>query len=197
MNASMLSAQQIHDHVAKYVTIPESWRSKNYAFEFVECINAIVTETVMKEIRESEFHTLIVDESTDISVTKMLIIYIKYRPVTSKCHKTVFAGIVKLTACDSRSILAAIQQFYIENNIDLRKIVMFTSDGAAVMLGKRNGVDALLRAQVPHLTEQHCVAHREDLGIDDAWKKVSLMKDIKLLLRTVYTIFGRSSVKKV
>lgn len=35
MNASMLSVQQIHDHMAKYVSIPESWRSKNYDFEFV------------------------------------------------------------------------------------------------------------------------------------------------------------------
>ena len=42
MNASMLSIQEIHDHLAKYVTIPESWRSKNYAFEFVECIKAVV-----------------------------------------------------------------------------------------------------------------------------------------------------------
>ena len=59
MNASMLSVQDIHDHVAKYVTIPENWRSKNYAFEFVE-------------MRQSAFHTLIIDESTDISVQKML-----------------------------------------------------------------------------------------------------------------------------
>ncbi len=35
MNASMLSVQQIHDHMAKYMSILESWRSKNYAFEFV------------------------------------------------------------------------------------------------------------------------------------------------------------------
>ncbi|CAF91361.1 unnamed protein product [Tetraodon nigroviridis] len=38
MNVSMLSVQQIHDHMAKYVSIPESWRSKNYAFEFVNFI---------------------------------------------------------------------------------------------------------------------------------------------------------------
>jgi hypothetical protein len=44
--------------------------------------------------------------------------------------------------------------------------------------------------------EQHCVAHREDLGLDDAWKNVSLMKDIETLVRTVYTMFSRSSVKK-
>jgi hypothetical protein len=32
INASMLSAQDIHDHLAEYTTIPGSWHSKNYAF---------------------------------------------------------------------------------------------------------------------------------------------------------------------
>jgi len=35
------------------------------------------------------------------------------------------------------------------------------------MLGKHNDVSAQLRREIPHLLEQHCVAHREDLGIDD------------------------------
>jgi Domain of unknown function (DUF4371) len=196
MNTSMLSVMDIHDHMAKYLKLPESWRSKNYGFEFVECIDSVVKEICMKEIREAEFHTLIVDESTDISVTKMLIIYIKYRPAGTKRHQTVFAGMVKLTACDSLSIFSAIKNFYMTNSLDFKKMVMFTSDGASVMLGKRNGVAARIRAEIPHLTEQHCVAHREDLGIDDAWGKVSLMKNIETLLRTVYTVFSRSSVKK-
>ena len=42
------------------------------------------------------------------------------------------------------------------------------------MLGKNNCVAALLRRDIPHLVEQHCVAHREDLGIDDACKHFSL-----------------------
>src|SRR6218665_4139820 len=85
-----------------------------------------------------------------------------------------------------------------DNDLDLQKIVMFTSDGASVMLGKHSGVSAQLhvRREISHLLEQHCVAHREDLGIDDAWKHVSLMKDVETLLRTVYTVFSRSSVKK-
>ena len=52
---------------------------------------------------------------------------------------------------------------------------MFTSDGAAVMLNKRNNVAKLLKNFVPHVIEQHCVAHREDLEIDDAWSKVSFI----------------------
>jgi hypothetical protein len=42
--ASMLSAQDIHDYLAKYTTIPDGWRSKNYAFVFVECINCVIEE---------------------------------------------------------------------------------------------------------------------------------------------------------
>lgn len=44
--------------------------------------------------------------------------------------------------------------------------------------------------------EGHCVAHRDDLGIDDAWKVVSLMNKVEILLMTLYSLFSRSSVKK-
>src|SRR5688572_15590671 len=86
-----------HDHMPKYLKLPDSWRSKNYAFEFVECIDSVVKETCMQEIRESELLTLIVDESTDISVAKTLIIDIKYR-VCSVCMKCMY---VCLSTCYS------------------------------------------------------------------------------------------------
>ena len=68
MNASMLSAQTILDHIGKFVSLPDSWRSKNYIFEFVAAINGVVTEEIFTELRASLFHTLTVDESTDITV---------------------------------------------------------------------------------------------------------------------------------
>ena len=63
------------------------------------------------------------------------------------------------------------------------------------MLGRWNGLAALLKRSVPHLSEQHCVAHREDLALSASWKDNSLLKKIDVLLRTVYTFFSRSSVK--
>ena len=110
--------------------------------------------------------------------------------------KTVFALITPLARCDSHSILEEIKKFYSTNNIDIQKIVIFTSDGAVVMLGKRNGVAKLLKNFVQHIIEQHCVAHRKELGIDDALSKVSLMQNIEALVGTVYIMFSRSSVKK-
>ena len=127
LNTSMLSVQEIHAHVAEYVQLPESWRSKNYAFEFVESINMVVKTQILTETKSTPFHTLIADESTEVSVTKMLILYLKFRPVGMNIHKAVFAGILKLQAYDSTSIIVtAIKQFYVDCDLDLQKMVMFT-----------------------------------------------------------------------
>ena len=196
LNLSILSCQVINDHMSKYTKLSRSWRNKNYGFEFLKSINFVVMEEVMQSIKQAT--CLIIDESNDISSTKMLILYIKYC-TANDCRlmtKTIFAGIISLARCDSHSILEEIKKFYTTNNLDIQKMIMFTSDGAAVMLGKRNGVAKLLKNFVSHIIEQHCVAHREDLGINDAWSKVSLMQDIETLVRTVYTMFSRSSVKK-
>lgn len=193
MNISLLSVQEINNHMEKYVHIPESWRSKNYAFSFLEVVNSIVKNYIINEIKMAHFHTLIVDESTDISTTKCLIIYFKFRK--SDKYKTFFGGIIQLKTCDSCSIVSAILKFYEDNKIDLQKLVMFTSDGASVMLGKHNGVAAKLKQSVSHLVQQHCVAHRENLCISDAWKEVKATKEIETVVRTIYTLFSRSATK--
>ena len=75
-------------------------------------------------------------------------------------------------------------------------MVMFTSGGASVMLGRYNSVAAQLKREIPHLVQQYCVAHREDLAISDSWKEIKLMRDIETLIRTVYTVFCRSATKQ-
>ena len=150
MNASMLSVQTIHDHIGKFVSLPDSWRSKNYTFEFAAIINKVVADEKFTELRSSLFHTLIVDESTDIAVHKVLVLYFKYRSPNSLVYKTVFGGIIQLTAYHAQALEQAIKEFYIEHEIDLNRLVMLTSDGASVMWGRWNGSAPLLKRSVPH-----------------------------------------------
>ena len=195
MNASMLSVQTIHDHIGKYVSLPDTWPSKNYTFQFVAAINKVVAHEIFTKLRASLFHTLIADESTDIAVHKVLVLYFNYRSPNSLVYKTVFGGIIQLTECHAQALEKAIKEFYIEHEIDLNCLVMLTSNGAAVMQGRWNGLAALLKRTVLHLSEQHCVAHREDLALTASWKDNNLLKNIEVLLRTVYTLFSRPSVK--
>ena len=106
------------------------------------------------------------------------------------------SAVVQLKTCDATSIVYAINEFYSNNNIDMQKMVMFTSDGASVMLGRINGVAAKLKEKISHLVQQHCVAHREDLGICDTWKEVKLMKEIETVMKTIYTLFSKSTAKR-
>ncbi|XP_069794897.1 uncharacterized protein [Narcine bancroftii] len=196
MNNSLHSVQHINEHMEKYVQLPGSWRSKNYALEFLEAINCLVQKDMFEEIASADFHTLTVDETTDIPVNKCLILYFKFRSKDCTVYKTFFGGIVPLQAGDAASIVSAIKQFYEEKKLDLHKMVMVTSDGASVMLGRVDGVAARLKQDIPHLVQQHCVAHLEDLGIGDAWKEFKLIRDVETLMRIIYTVFSRSTVKK-
>jgi hypothetical protein len=72
VNTSMLSIQNIHDQLAKYTAIPKSWSSKNYAFVFVECINSAIEKQLLNELHKSQFHMLIVDESTAFYCSQQL-----------------------------------------------------------------------------------------------------------------------------
>ena len=54
----------------------------------------------MTELQKSAFHTLIIDECTDIYVLEMLIVYFKYRPETETVCKMLFGGVAELSVCN-------------------------------------------------------------------------------------------------
>ena len=94
--------QDINNHMTKYVRIPKNWRSKNYAFEFLESINVVINQEIMEEIASSNFHTLTIDESTNMSISKCLILHFKYR--VSFEYKARFGGIIQLKSWEASSI---------------------------------------------------------------------------------------------
>lgn len=66
MNISMNAVQDIHNNMAKYVSLPDTWHSKNYVLEFVDSTDSVVKDSIIGELHNAKFHTLTVDESTDI-----------------------------------------------------------------------------------------------------------------------------------
>ena len=67
------------------------------------------------------------------------------------------------------------------------KLVGFGSDGAAVNVGCRNGVAALLQKELNHpLISIHCVAHRLELGIVKAIKTHKKMEQMQTMLKNLY-----------
>jgi hypothetical protein len=62
---------------------------------------------------------------SDISVSEMLILYIKFRSPKTKSYKA-FVGIMQIWTSDSKPIFTAIKQLSTDNQLDLQKMVMFS-----------------------------------------------------------------------
>ena len=101
-----------------------------------------------------------------------------------------------LKGCDADSIVTMIVKFFKSIEVDLAKMVMFTSDGAAVLLGCNNGVFVKLRGMsVPHSTEHHCVAHKEALADGSAYQSSAYFVELENVIKAIYSHFSHSSVK--
>ena len=162
-----------------------------HAFEFLGSINIVISKEIMNEIASADLHTPTVHESTDISVSKYLILCFKYSGNSDKVFfecKTRLGKIMQIKSCEASSIFTVIEEFYKKYSWSCIKC-LFTSDGTAVMLGRRNGVAVKLKEYIPHLVQQHSFSHREDLGIANTWKEVKLLQDIKTLMRPITLSF--------
>ena len=77
-----------------------------------------------------------------------------------------------------------------------KKLVALGSDGASVMLGKNNGVIALLQAIQPATIAVHCSGHRLELAYKDAIKKAPTAEKVVTLLCGLYYMYRNSPLNR-
>ena len=171
-----------------------SHRSKHSTWEFVHALNRVVENSGLEKIRKAAFYSLLIDESNDISVTKNLMMYVQFIDGEEKRVRVMYLKTLPLKSCDADSILLAIVEFFQSIQVDLLKMVMFTSDGAAVMLGCNNGVFVKLRdTYVSHLIEHHCVAHKEALAAGSAYQSIPYFVELENVIKAIYSYFSQIS----
>jgi hypothetical protein len=124
--------------------------------EFLMAIAKTIEDEIWNELSDVVAFGVMIDESTDITTTKRLDVYVSY-VAKQGIFKTRF---LSLSECDAESIINVIINIFSTKGI-LSKLVAFASDGASVMLGKNGGVAARLsRVCTYPLIINHCVAHR-------------------------------------
>lgn len=69
------------------------------------------------------------------------------------------------------------------------KLVGMGSDGASVNIGKKGGVAALLRREVPHMIDFHCLPHRLELALLEMQKSCKLVSTIYDVLQLIWKTY--------
>lgn len=145
------------------------------------------------KLNQSKFVGDLVDESTDIAVSKNLIMYVRYVSMGDVC--TEFVTVVQMSDGKAMTITSAVENECKTLGLDLNKVVGLGSDGAAVMTGTIGGVGVLLRKSCPSLVHVHCAAHRLALDCIDASKDIPYMLKYKGYLGSLYSYFSSSAVR--
>jgi hypothetical protein len=133
-------------------------------------------------LKQATVFSVALDESVDINDLARLAIIARY------CEKVrVYEELCYLLALHettkAEDILSAFVEYFKNQNIDLKKLFCVMTDGAAAMVGKKNGSIKLLENHIgSRLLSFHCIIHQESFCA-----KISSL-DLRSVMETVVKI---------
>ena len=161
--------------------------------EFLEIIDAIVNEAILDDMKKGRVFSIMVDESTDVSVQKQLVLY--GRTVVEGKLSTRFLKVVNLPDGKACTITQALITYFESVELSIDSLSSFGSDGASVMTGRHSGVAARLCAMNAQIIPVHCICHRLALATGQASNEVPYLKKMKEYLLTLWKFFHFSPVR--
>ena len=166
-------------------------------YEFASAIAEVERNAIKEKLDICKFASVIVNGSMDSSITDNETVYIQ------SCYAgTVSAHFIycrQVQRGTATGILNAIQKAVgtvMDWSVFVNKLVALGSDGAAVMLGKNNGVAALLQAIQPSILTVHCSGHRLELAYKDSIKHVPAANRIITVLTGLYYMYRNSALNR-
>ncbi|KAL1281206.1 hypothetical protein QQF64_000009 [Cirrhinus molitorella] len=137
--------------------------SDNTVARRIDSISADILSQLISRIKNSEFFSLQVDESTDVANLSNLLVYVRYL-FENTVHEDFLFCRPLATRSTGEDIFNLMDSFFRVNEIDWVRCVGICTDGAKSMTGRHKGAVALIRKVAPSVSWVHCSIHREALA---------------------------------
>ena len=171
------------------------YTSEHIVQELVGILAQQIEHAQLQVLSNSRFYGLMIDESTDISVLKQLVLHGRYVSEAGQPCSTLLR-IVDLVDGTAERIEEAIKAYLAEKGLSFSKLMGFGSDGASVMTGRVSGVATRLHNSNQYLVAVHCVAHRLlALACSQAGQNVPYGQKFKKSITTLFWFFQASAVQ--
>ena len=173
-----------------------SWQT---AEEILEAIVEVIVGDIDEQLKACKFMSVMIDESTDITVTKKLVIY--GRTVTDNLEQqTFFLGNIPFNDAhiNAKMVFEKLKTFLQSRGVEIHdKIYGFGSDGASIMVGRQTGVATQVKQENPHAINVHCFAHKLALCTGKAADSVPYIgKVFQRTMTDLYYYFKKSTCRK-
>ena len=150
----------------------------------------------LREDLKETFFSLMVDETTDISITKLLAASVRYFSQKQKKIVTTYLGMKEVTKADANGLDNGLRELMNDWNLQGKYLVGLGTDGANVMKGQHHSLLTLFRNSWPHVLHLQCVCHALDLAAKEAVRK-TMPSNLEHMIRETYNWFSVSSLRQL
>ena len=168
--------------------------------DLIACMSNVIKKKIICRVRNYHVYGIMIDESTDISVTGHLVVFATI--IEEGVPMTVFLGLLEIEGGkkDASIIFECLVKHLKIWKLDLCKSVAFGSDGASTMVGTHGGGATRLKNHLnSFILSCHCVVHRTNLAALDASKALDskvISDEVDTILNVIDFYFNKSSKRK-
>ena len=146
------------------------------------------------KICQKQKFSIIIDECTDVSVSQILAVVVRYLDYDKMCVVDALLDSIEVDEATAESLYSGLKKLFSENKIPISNVIGFASDNCNVMMGKHSGFQALLKKDVPSVFILGCICHSLALC---ASKAASVLPSwLESFMKGVGTYFSKSSKRQ-
>lgn len=164
--------------------------------DIIDSISEKMTHIIKNEISQAKFVSIILDETTDISMKSQLSHVLRYVTEDGVIRERFicFTDVSRNRTASGlfEDIINFLSSFGCEE-----KLIAQTYDGAAVMAGEHNGLQAKIKERCNNAIFVHCYAHKLNLVLSQSTRGIPQCNVFFTTLSAFGTFFNKSTKRTV
>lgn len=137
--------------------------SRQTATRRTEIIGEVIQLDIKSKLESALSVSICLDESTDINDVSQLVVFCRIVCKNFEVFDEIIGLFPLKSTTTAKDIKHGIDEILKKMAISPANLTAITTDGAASMVGKRNGLVALMKKDNPKLISLQCIIHQENL----------------------------------
>lgn len=167
--------------------------SKHIQNDLIDAVQNVIMNSIKEEVKRSPFVAVLLDETSDVSHLSQLSTVLRYCTEEEVLER--FIGFTDVSKSRTASVLCGHVECTMDSFECGDKLVGQGYDGAAVMKGHLNGLQAQVKEIYPFALFIHCCAHVLNLVLSKVSKKIEDCRWFFLKLNNFASYFAHSTIR--
>ena len=174
----LLTTLKDESDAVKYWLKEGKYMSHDIVNEMITIMGQTVLRQVLQRVHslKPSWYSILADEATDVSASEQFCLSIRSVDDDYKINEDT-VGLFRLPNTTANTLAIVLKDLLTRCALPLSLCRGQAYDGAATMQGIRSGLATVIRTEVPAAISVHCLAHRLNLCLQGAGRKLPLLRD--------------------